>query len=222
MGNYSFILLPDFKELPVEEMRERAHSFYRKMRQRRSVRSFSDRPVQRAIIEDCLRAAGTAPSGANMQPWHFVAVKDPNIKKRIREEAEQEERDFYRNRASDEWLEALEPLGTSPEKPFLTEAPWLIVVFSQSYGIGADGDKQLHYYVKESVGIATGILITGLHQAGLATLTHTPSPMGFLNKILDRPVHEKPFLVLVAGYPAEDARVPDITKKKLDEITTFI
>lgn len=203
-------------------MKQRAAEFYADIRRRRTVRHFSDRPVPREVIEDCLRAAGTAPNGANMQPWHFVVVGDPEIKKRIREGAEEEERDFYGGRAPAEWLEALAPLGTDAHKPFLETAPCLIVIFAQSFGLLPDGRKVKHYYAQESVGIATGILITAIHHAGLASLTHTPSPMGFLNEILGRPSHERPFLILVVGYLAEGATVPDISKKPLEEIATFV
>ena len=189
-------------------MQRRAEAFYAELSRRRTVREFSDRPVPRALIETCLLAAGTAPNGANLQPWHFVAVADPAIKRQIREAAEAEEREFYSGRAPQEWIDALAPLGTDPNKPFLETAPWLIVIFGQSYGLLPDGRKVKHYYVQESVGIATGMLITALHHAGLATLTHTPNPMGFLNDLLGRPVNERPFLILVAGYPADDARVP--------------
>lgn len=222
MAKHPFIPHEDYREYPVEEMRERARSFYEELGRRRTVRDFSDRPVPREIIEHCLLAAGTAPNGANMQPWHFVAVSDPGVKSRIREAAEEEEREFYENRATEEWLKALEPLGTDPEKPFLETAPWLIAIFSESYGYTGDGEKVRNYYVKESVGIATGMLITALHHAGLVSLTHTPSPMGFLNEILGRPDNERPFLLLVVGYPAGDVRVPDIDKKPLEEISTFL
>jgi len=217
-----FVPLSQFREYPPEEMRRRAADFAAEMRRRRSVRAFSDRPVEREVIEHCLLAAGTAPNGANMQPWHFAVVSDPSLKRRIREAAEEEERGFYARRASEEWLDALAPLGTDERKPFLETAPYLIAVFAQSYGLLPDGSKVKHYYVTESVGIATGILITGLHHAGLATLTHTPSPMRFLNGLLGRPENERPFLLLVAGYPAADAVVPDIRRKPLDEITTFV
>lgn len=217
-----FIPLPGWRELPEAEMRQRARDFYIELRRRRTVRDFSNRSVARDIIENCVRAAGTAPNGANMQPWHFVVVSDPGVKKRIREEAEKEEREFYSHRASEEWLEALAPLGTDEHKPFLETAPYLIAIFSQKYGLLPDGRKVKHYYPAESVGIATGMLITGLHHAGLATLTHTPSPMKFLNEILGRPDHERPFLLLVAGYSAADARVPDIGKKPLEDIATFL
>lgn len=221
MSPYSFVSHDDYREYPPDEMRRRARSFYEDMKRRRTVRDFSERAVPREIIEHCLLAAGTAPNGANRQPWHFVAVSDPGVKSRIREAAEEEEREFYENRATDEWLEALEPLGTSPEKPFLERAPWLIAIFSESYGLTSGGEKVRNYYVRESVGIATGMLVTAVHHAGLVSLTHTPSPMGFLNEILDRPDNERPFLLLVVGYPAEDAKVPDISKKSLDEIATF-
>jgi iodotyrosine deiodinase len=217
-----FVPLSQVREYPPEEMRRRAADFAAEMRRRRSVRAFSDRPVEREVIEHCLLAAGTAPNGANMQPWHFAVVSDPSLKRRIREAAEEEERDFYTRRASEEWLDALAPLGTDERKPFLETAPYLIAVFAQSYGLLPDGSKVKHYYVTESVGIATGILITGLHHAGLATLTHTPSPMRFLNGLLGRRENERPFLLLVVGYPAVDAVVPDIRRKPLDEITTFV
>ena len=217
-----FIPLSQYREYPVDEMKQRAADFYADIRRRRTVRDFADRPVPREIIEACILAAGTAPNGANMQPWHFVAVGDPEIKKNIREAAETEERAFYQERAPEEWLEALAPLGTSPDKPFLETAPFLIVIFAQNYALTADGQKIKHYYVSESVGIATGILITAIHHAGLVSLTHTPSPMGFLNDILDRPPNERAFLILVVGYPAAGAMVPDIQKKPLNEIVTFV
>lgn len=221
-SNSSFIPYYTYHEYPLEEMGERARTFREEMQRRRTIRTFSSRPVPREIIEECLHAAGTAPNGANMQPWHFVVISDLDVKKQIREGAEKEEREFYERRAPDEWLEALAPLGTDWHKPFLEEAPYLIVIFGLSNTILPDGTKHKNYYVSESVGIATGILITALHHAGLASLTHTPSPMAFLNKILKRPVNERPFLVLVVGYPAEGTTVPDISKKSLDEITTFI
>jgi iodotyrosine deiodinase len=202
-------------------MLERARAFAEEMRRRRTVRQFAPDPVPRALIENCLRAAGSAPSGANQQPWHFVAVSDAALKRRIREAAEAEEKEFYGGRAPDEWLEALAPLGTDARKPFLETAPWLIAIFAERYGRGSGDDRVKHYYVSESVGIATGMLITALHHAGLATLTHTPSPMAFLNEILDRPGRERPFLLLVTGYPDPEARVPVIRKKALDEIATF-
>ena len=222
MYKYSFIAHRDYIEFPVEEMMERSAEFLKMMKRRRSVRDFSDRKVPREIIDDCIISAGTAPNGANMQPWHFVVVQNPEVKKKIKEGAEREEYEFYNNRATDEWLEALRPLGTDQKKPFLEKAPYLIAIFSKSYGLDEKGEKEKYYYVKESVGIATGILITALHNAGLVTLTHTPSPMGFLNDILDRPKNEKPFLLLVTGYPEEGVKVPDISKKGLNDITTFI
>ena len=222
MAEPQFVPLSDYREYPPDEMRRRAADFYADLRRRRTVRHFSDRPVPREVIEDCLRAAATAPSGANMQPWHFVVVSDPEVKRRIRFAAEEEERAFYRERAPQEWLEALAPLGTDWRKPFLETAPFLIAIFSESYGLTSSGKRVKNYYVQESVGIATGVLIAALHHAGLATLTHTPSPMGFLNDLLARPANERPFLLLVVGYPAEDAQVPVITKKPFDEITTFV
>jgi iodotyrosine deiodinase len=218
------ILLPlaQYREYPPEDMRQRAADFYADLRRRRTIRHFSDRSIPAGVIEDCLRAAGTAPNGANLQPWHFVVVSDPAIKQRIRGEAEAEEREFYRSRAPREWLDALAPLGTDEHKPFLETAPCLIAIFGKTFGLLPDGRKVKHYYVQESVGIATGFLIAALHHAGLASLTHTPSPMGFLNDILGRPSHERPFLLLVVGYPADDARVPAITKKPLEEIATFL
>lgn len=192
------------------------------MLRRRTVRHFSDRPVPRAVIEDCLTAAGSAPSGANLQPWHFVAIADPVLKHEIRIAAEEEEREFYEHRAPAEWLEALAPLGTDSNKPFLETAPWLVAIFSQPHRPLPGGGRMKHYYATESVGIATGFLIAAIHHAGLVALTHTPSPMAFLNRILHRPVYEKPFLLLVAGHPAEGATVPDLQRKRLDEIASFL
>jgi iodotyrosine deiodinase len=217
-----FVPLDSYRSYPPDEMQQRAASFYAEIRRRRTVRDFSDRAVARDVIEHCLRAAGTAPSGANLQPWRFVVVSDPALKHRIRIDAEKEEREFYEHKAPKEWLDALAPLGTDANKAFLETAPFLIVVFAQSYGLNADGSKVKHYYAQESVGIATGFLIAALHHAGLATLTHTPSPMGFLNEILQRPSNERPFINLVVGYPADDAMVPSIGKKSLDEIATFL
>ena len=222
MSKASFVPLHDYRLLPEEAMRRSAAEFVAEMRRRRTVRDYSPRPVAREVIEQCLLAAGTAPSGANRQPWHFVVVTDPAVKRRVREAAEVEERDFYEHRAPRDWLEALESLGTGPDKPFLESAPVLIAIFAQSYERLMDGRKLKNYYVTESVGIATGLLITALHLSGLATLTHTPSPMGFLNDVLDRPSNERPFLLLVVGYPAEDAQVPDLQKKELGEIATFL
>jgi iodotyrosine deiodinase len=207
---------------PQQEMLERARSFRELASRRRSVRDFSAEPVPREVIEQCLLAAGSAPSGANRQPWHFCVVANAEIKKQIREGAEQEEREFYQRRAPEDWLEALAPLGTDHNKPFLEAAPYLIVVFAEKYGLDDKGNKLKNYYVPESVGIATGLLINALHHAGLATLTHTPSPMKFLNTILHRPQREKPTMILVVGYPAPGARVPDIRRKTLPEIASFL
>jgi len=214
--------LLDWTDLPEAEMRRRARSFLEHASRRRSVRDFSDRAVPRDLIEDCIRAAGTAPSGAHRQPWRFVAVSDSALKRGIRLAAEQEEAEFYSRRAPADWLEALAPLGTNAEKPFLETAPWLIVIFAESYGVDEAGERVKNYYVQESVGIATGILISALHAAGLATLTHTPSPMGFLGTLLDRPERERPFLILVVGHPAPGARVPHLERKPLDQIATFV
>ncbi len=210
-----------FQEYDVGVMRERAGAYYEQMRTRRSVRDFADREVPRDIIEHCLLTAGSAPSGANRQPWHFAVVSDPELKRQIREGAEEEEREFYQRRAPQDWLDALAPLGTDEHKPFLEIAPYLIVIFSQKYEIDERGKKHKNYYVPESVGIATGMLIGALHNAGLATLTHTPSPMKFLNQILKRPEHEKPTMILVVGYPTSDAEVPDIERKSLEQIASF-
>lgn len=217
-----FIPLQDYREYPPDEMRTRAASFYEDVNRRRTVRQFSDRRVPREVVEDCLRAAGTAPSGANLQSWHFVVISNPAIKREIRAAAEQEEHEFYTHRATAEWLAALEPLGTNESKPFLEDAPYLIAIFAKLHDQLPDGRVVKTYYATESVGLATGILITALHHAGLATLTHTPSPMRFLNRILDRPNNEHPFLLLVVGYPADDAVVPTISRKPLEEICTFM
>ena len=221
MAEPRFVPAPGIGPRSDEELLQRAREFYEAMDRRRTIREYSDRPVPREVIEYCLRAAGTAPSGANLQPWHFVAVSDPALKREIRVAAEREEKEFYEQRAPKAWLEALAPLGTDSSKPFLEIAPWLIAVFAQPFRILADGSRTPTYYAIESVGIATGILVTAVHSCGLVALTHTPSPMGFLNKILGRPSYEKPFVLLVVGHPAEDARVPDISRKKLDEISTF-
>jgi len=202
------------------EMTARSEAILATLKTRRTIRDFSSDPVPREIIEVCIKAAGTAPSGANQQPWHFVAISDATAKRRIREAAEEEERAFYGGKAPDEWLDALAPLGTDADKPFLETAPWLIAAFAQRRG--EDGEK--NYYVSESVGIAVGMLITALHSAGLGTLTHTPAPMGFLNEICERPDTEKPFVLMVVGYPAEGATIPEhaLSKKSLDQISTFI
>lgn len=205
-----------------EEVVARAQNACERMRTRRTVRDFSERPVPRAAIEAAIRAASTAPSGANQQPWTFVAVSDPDTKRAIRHAAEQEERDFYARRAPEEWLQALSHLGTDARKPFLETAPWLIAVFAQNYGLRADGTKTKHYYVQESVGIAIGMFVATLHEAGLATLTHTPSPMSFLSRILNRPENERAYLLLVVGHPAEGAEVPSIEKKPLEEVGVFV
>lgn len=220
MSRYPFQPL-DFKGKSDKEMLEASRTFYAEVRRRRTVRDFSDKPVAREVIENALLAAGTAPNGANMQPWYFSAVSNPELKHRIREAAEQEERAFYERRASDEWLEALAPLGTDHEKPFLEIAPWLIVVFLKKFSYDEDGKKLKNYYTAESVGIACGFLINALHSAGLATLTHTPSPMRFLNEVLERPKDERAYMLIVVGHPADDAEVPVITKKSLEEIAEF-
>ncbi len=217
-----FVPLSTYREYPVDEMTARAAAFYAEANRRRTVRAFSDRAVPREIIEHCLRVAGTAPSGAHLQPWRFVVVGDPALKHRIRVDAEREEHEFYTHRAPAEWLAALAPLGTDEDKRFIEVAPYLIVVFAESYGLSPDGQRVKHYYAQESVGIATGFLISALHHAGLATLTHTPSPMGFLNDILLRPSNERPFLNLVVGYPADDVTVPALSRKPLDAIATFL
>ena len=217
--------LPAFHEYPPDEMNARAADFYAQIRRRRTVRDFDSRPVPRAVIEQALLAAGTAPSGANQQPWHFAVITDPAVKRRVREEAEIEERAFYHGgKASDEWLGALAPLGTDANKPFLETAPVLIAIFAQRFGVDADGQKVKHYYVPESVGIASGFLIAALHHAGLATLTHTPSPMNFLNQICGRPDNEKPVILLVVGYPTANCQVPvhGGIKKPLAAIASFI
>ena len=215
--------LPDYVERPPQDMQARAEAFYDGIRRRHTVREFSNRPVPRQLIETCLKAAGTAPSGANHQPWHFSAIGDAAMKARIRTAAEEEERAFYAGRAGADWLAALRPLGTDPDKPFLEIAPWLICVFGARKSRSADGVMRKNYYVPESVAIATGFLIAALHHAGLATLTHTPAPMSFLNEICGRPEAEKPYILLVTGYPAENAHIPRhaTEKKSLSEIATF-
>jgi nitroreductase len=220
-GKHPFVPL-EFQEFPQPEMRRRAREFYETMRRRRSVRHFSDRPVPVEIVHEAIRTAGTSPSGAHKQPWHFALVGDPHIKRQIREAAEAEERESYEHRMPDAWLEDLEPLGTDWHKPFLTTCPWLIVVFSQPYGLdpAGPGGKKKHYYVQESVGISVGMLLTALHVAGLATLTHTPSPMGFLQRILRRPDNERAYMLVALGYPAPACEVPDLTRKALGDILT--
>jgi nitroreductase len=208
--------------LAPEEQAARAAAFLAAMRRRRTVRDFAPRPVPRALIEAAVMTAASAPSGANQQPWTFACVSDPALKRRIREAAEAEERAFYAGRAGADWLDALAPLGTGWQKPFLETAPWLIVVFAQRHGIGPTGRRVKHYYVPESVGIACGLLLASLHLAGLATLTHTPSPMGFLNEACGRPEHEKALMIVVAGHPAQGCTVPVITKKTLDQVAVFL
>ena len=219
-----YVPLEGYETLSESEMKARADAVLATLKARRTIREFSDKPVPRELIETCIEAAGTAPSGANHQPWHFVAISSPDIKKRIREAAEDEEHEFYHRRASEEWLEALEPLGTDTKKPFLETAPWLIAVFAQKRGGVEVGMDKKNYYITESVGLAAGMLITALHSAGLGTLTHTPAPMGFLTEICGRPKGEKPFVLMVVGYPADDARVPKhaLIKKSLSDISTFL
>ncbi len=210
-----------FRDRTPDEMLDAARMFYNQIRQRRTVRDFSDRPVDREIIENAIKSAGTAPSGANMQPWHFVVVSNPELKKKIRIAAELEEKEFYEHRASEEWLRALEPLGTNKHKPFLEAAPYLLVLFLKKFTYDEKGTRFKNYYTTESVGIACGFLLTALHLSGLATLTHTPSPMKFLNKVLGRPKDERAFMIIVAGHPARNAEVPVISKNPLPEISTF-
>ena len=214
------IPLPPLPEYSSKEMQLRSRIFFENLSTRRTIRDFSDKPIPREVIENCIKTASTAPSGANMQPWHFVLITDPAIKMQIRIAAEKEEKEFYENRAPKEWLDVLAPLGTDDHKPYLETAPYLIAIFMQRFGKLPDGRAVKHYYGLESVGIATGMLITAIHDAGLASLTHTPSPMGFLNEILERPKNERPFLLLVVGHPAKDAKVPDIERKDINEIMT--
>ncbi len=221
MNKPNFLPLTSYKKFSEEEIIIRSKDFYEDIKRRRTVRDFSDETVPREVIDNCILAAGTAPSGANLQPWHFVVVSDIKIKKQIRKAAEEEEKEFYTKRAPKEWLDALAPLGTDEHKPFLEKAPFLIAIFAKSFDVLPDGRKVKQYYSQESVGIACGILITAVHNAGLVSLTHTPSPMSFLNKILERPSNERPFLLLVVGYPEECAKVPDIKKKLLEEIVTY-
>jgi iodotyrosine deiodinase len=221
MLNPVFLPLTTYREFPPDQMTLRINAFCSEMLWRRTVRQFSSRPVPPEIIDECLLIAGSAPSGANLQPWHFVVVRDGKIKRRIREAAEKEEREFYQKRAPAEWLEALSALGTDEHKPYLETAPCLVAVFAQTYRFTSDGRKSKNYYVTESVGIATGMLITAIHMAGLVSLTHTPSPMGFLNTVLNRPENERPFLILVVGYPSDRAEVPKISKKSLRQIATY-
>jgi iodotyrosine deiodinase len=209
-----------YREYPPEEMIARARDFNAELQRRRTVRRFSDRPVSRDLIAACIEAAGSAPSGAHLQPWHFVAVDDGETKRQVREAAEKAEREFYAT-APEEWLEALAPLGTDEHKPYLETAPWLIAVFARRYGLTPGGERRAHYYVHESVGIATGFLLAALHHAGLATLTHTPNPMSFLSELLGRPANERAMMIVVAGHPAADAVVPKLCRKPLDQIASF-
>lgn len=211
----------EFERLNEAEQLRRSREFARRIARRRSVRDFSSNPVPLELIENAIRAAGSAPSGANQQPWTFVVVSDPALKKQMRAAAEAEEKESYERRMSQEWLDALAPLGTDWRKPHIEDAPYVIVVFRQAYGIAADGQRIKHYYSEESVGIAVGLLLAALHWSGLATLTHTPSPMKFLAKILGRPANERAFVLIPVGYPADDAQVPAISKKRLDEIAAW-
>ncbi|MEO0575579.1 MAG: nitroreductase family protein [Pseudomonadota bacterium] len=222
MADPEFQPLQTYVSLSPDAMVARSRELYASLNRRRTVREFSAEPVPREVIEHCLKAANTAPSGANMQPWHFSVISNPDVKRRVREAAEAEEREFYEHRASDEWLAELAKFGTDANKPFLETAPYLISIFMQKYRLDEDGNKTKHYYPQESVGLATGMLIAALHECGLASLTHTPSPMAFLNEICDRPKHERAYLLLVVGYPASDAQVPVIRRKSLDEFVTFI
>lgn len=217
-------LSADFPHYPEAEMRARAIAFHAQMQSRRSIRAFSDKAVPREIIEQCVLTAGSAPSGANHQPWYFACVGSAAKKAEIRAAAEAEEREFYSGRAAQEWIDALAPIGTDADKPYMEIAPWLICIFAQRRGGVHEGDDKKNYYIHESVGIATGMLITACHNAGLATLVHTPNPMKFLNGLCERPATEKPFLILVAGYPAEGAQVPNhaLIKKPLNEIASFL
>ena len=215
-------LIPlNYNSFSLEEIKYRSLENYENLKNRRTVQDFSERHVPIEIIENCIRTADTAPSGANLHPWHFAIISDKKIKRQIRFAAEKEEQKFYNGRATKEWLEALSPLGTNEKKPFLENAPYLIAIFAKTYGVNEKGKLIKHYYVNESVGIATGILISAVHQSGLVSLTHTPSPMAFLNKILKRPKNERPFLLLVVGFPSANAKVPDIKRKSLQEITTY-
>ena len=224
MQQHDALPLNDFIEYSPAEMLARSEQFYKDIKRRHSIRQFSDRPVAKIIIENCIKAAGTAPNGANQQPWHFVAIHSQDVKTRVREQAEAHERRFYEGRGGDDWLGALKPLGTDANKPYLQQAPWLIAVFSQKNTEQEDGNKQSNYYVHESLGIATGFLINALHHSGLATLTHTPKPMSFLSKICHRPDNERPYMLLIVGYPADDATVPQhaINKKPLNQIMSFL
>ena len=212
----------DKHDFDSELLNERSKLFYNTIKTRRSIRKFSNKVVPKSVIENCIKSAGTAPSGANLQPWNFIAVSNPKIKEKIRYGAEIEEKEFYNNRAPKEWLTALAPIGTDEKKPFLETAPWLIVIFMKKHGLSKEGKQFKHYFATESVGIATGLLISAIHYSGLVSLTHTPSPMKFLNSILSRPKNEKPYLILVVGYPEKDVKIPDIKRKTLKNISTFL
>ena len=218
---YPFIPLT-FESLPDEHIIERSNNFLETMSSRRTVRDYSSRAIPPSVIKNAIRTAGTAPSGANMQPWHFVVVTNPGVRTRIREAAEAEEIEFYKHRASAEWLEALAPLGTDQNKPFLESASCLIAIFLKKFSGPKNGKRQKNYYTSESVGIASGMLISALHYSGIATLTHTPSPMRFLNDILERPKDERPYLLLVAGFPERGATVPDIKRHELEHVASFV
>jgi nitroreductase len=223
MTKSNFVPLEGFVNREPDEMIERSNDFFEMIKTRRTIRDFSDKPVPREVIENAIAAAGRAPSGANKQPWHFAVISSGEIKARLREAAEEEEREFYGGRAGEEWLKDLEVFETDANKPFLEKAPWLIAVFRENYGVDAvTGGRIANYYVHESAGIACGFLISALHYAGLATLTHTPSPMNFLTEICGRPRNEKPIMLIVAGYPGDDVTVPRLSKKPLDEITSWI
>ena len=222
MTEARFKPLEGFVDRPAEQLVSRSQDFLSMINTRRTVRDFSDRPVPRAVIENAIKAGATAPSGANKQPWHFVAISNTDLKTRLREAAEAEERAFYGGKAGEAWLNDLVPFGTDANKPFLETAPWLIAVFKQLYSMDEDGNKSTHYYLNESVGLASGFFLASLHNAGLATLTHTPSPMGFLNELCGRPKTEKPIMLVVAGYPADGVEVPDIEKKPFDQVATFL
>lgn len=222
--SYEAVPLSPREDMSDEQMQSAALAYYETMRTRHTVRDFTEREVPEAVIQNCIRTAGSAPSGANHQPWHFVAIRNPELKHEIRLAAEAEEKKFYAGGGGDEWIKALEPIGTSADKPHLDVAPWLIVIFAQRYGVFADGTRFKNYYVPDSVGIATGFLISALHHAGLYSLTHTPNPMRFLNKLLDRPSHEKPVMILAVGHASKAATVPGVAKMKkpLDEILTLL
>jgi len=224
MQPHDHLPLNDFIGYPAEEMRARSEAFLKTMQRRHSIRQFSDKAVDKAIIQNCILTAGSAPSGANHQPWHFAAINSNTVKQQIREHAEAHERGFYDRRAEQQWLDDLKPLGTDAAKPYLETAPWLIAVFSQKNSESNEGEKRQNYYVHESVGIAVGMLITALHNAGLATLTHTPKPMSFLTDVCKRPDNERAYMLIIAGHPSDDATIPAhaTQKKSLNEIASFL